>query len=105
MTGLMTLKCILQMSKGVISCPVKGFSNFPILTELLLAKRRPKLGIQLPNAGNDNQSCPILMFIFNQINHLWILYYNLYSITLIYTNETIATESQGYAHSKISKYM
>ena len=31
-----------------------------ILTKLLLAKKRPKLGIQLPNAGDDNQSYRLL---------------------------------------------
>ena len=62
-----------------------------ILTNILLAKKRPKLGIQLPNAGDDNQSCLMLMVIFNTIEHLQILYYNLYNSHLIYTNVMIVT--------------
>ena len=45
------------------------------------------------------------MFLFNQIDQLWIMYYNLYSSNLIYTNVTIDTELRGYVHSKSSKYM
>ena len=71
--------------------PVKGFFQIINLTKLLLAKRSPKLGIQLPNDGDDNQSCHILMVIFNWIEQLLILQYNIYSSTLIYTNVTIAT--------------
>ena len=48
------------MSKGVISWFVKGLSKLSLLAKLLLAKKRPKLVIQLPNAGDDNQSCRIL---------------------------------------------
>ena len=36
-----------------------------ILAKLLLPKKRPKLGMQIPNAGDDNQSCHILIVIFN----------------------------------------
>ena len=58
---------------------------------LLLAKKQPKLGIQLPNAEYENQSCCILMVIFNQINWLQAPQYNLYSGALFYTNVTIST--------------
>ena len=61
------------MAKGEISRPVKVFSKFSLLTKLLLAKKYPKLGIQLPNAGDDNRSCCILTVIFNRIEPLRIL--------------------------------
>ena len=48
----------------------KDFSKFPILAELLLAKKMFKLGIQLPNTGDDNQSCHILTVLFNGIERL-----------------------------------
>ena len=68
------------------------------MAKLLLAKKRPKLGIQLPNSGDDNQSCHILTVIFNPIKKLWILYYNLYISTLIYKNVMIATSLQWCDH-------
>ena len=37
------------------------------MAKLLLAKKRPKLGIQLPNAGDDNQSCRILTVLFIEL--------------------------------------
>ena len=61
------------MSKGVIYCPVKEFSKFSILAQLLLAKKYPKLGIQIPNAGYDNQSCHLLTVIFNLIDWLRVM--------------------------------
>ena len=64
-------------------------SQFSILAKLLLAKI-PKLGIQLPNAGDDKQSCRILTVIFNQIDQSQIMNYNLYSSTLFYTNVSIS---------------
>ena len=79
------------MQKGVISRPVKDFSKVSIFTKLLLALKLPKLGIQLPNAGDDNQSCCILTVIVNKIEQLNILQYNLYSSNSIYKNPTIAT--------------
>ena len=50
-TKILTLRFRWKISKGEISWPVKGFFILSILTKLLLAKKRPKLGIQLPNAG------------------------------------------------------
>ena len=46
----------------------KDSANFSILAKLLLAKKYPKLGIQLLNAGDDNQSCLILTGFFNRID-------------------------------------
>ena len=43
----------------------KVFPKFSILAELRLAKKCPKVDIHLPYAGYDNQSCRILMVIFN----------------------------------------
>ena len=51
--------------------------------------------VQLPNAGYDNQSCRILTVIFNRINQLQVIKYNIYSNTLIYTNVTTATALWG----------
>ena len=48
------------------------FQNFPIVAELLVDKNRPKLGIQLPNYGDDNQSCGILTVIFYIIYRLLV---------------------------------
>ena len=62
------------MSEGVISRPVKVFFKLLILTKLLLALKRPKLGIQLPNAGDNNESYYILTVIFNQIKQLHIMW-------------------------------
>ena len=61
------------MSNEMISRPVKGFFILSILTKLLLAKKSPKLGIQLPNGGYDNQSCRILTVILNRIEQLRIM--------------------------------
>ena len=84
------------MSKGVISSPIKWFfSNFSILAKLLLAKKCPKWGIRIPNAGDDNQGCRILTVILNRIDWLWVMKYNLYSINLLYTNESISTSLWG----------
>ena len=58
---------------------------------LLLAKKRPKLGIQLRNAGDDNQSCRILTVLFKRIDRLRVPKYNIYSSTLFYTNVSIST--------------
>ena len=41
----------------------KDSANFSILAKLLLAKKYPKLGIQLPNTRDDNQSCHILLLL------------------------------------------
>ena len=60
------------MSKEGDSRPVKVFSNLSILDKLLLVLKHPKLGIQLPNAVDDNQSCHILTVIFNKIVQLQI---------------------------------
>ena len=61
------------MSKGVISWPVKHFPKFSILDKLLVSGKHPKLGIQLPNARDNNQSCCLLTVVFNQINQLRVL--------------------------------
>ena len=45
-------------------------SKLSILAKLLLAKKRPRLGLQLPNAGDDNQSCHILTVIVNRVDRL-----------------------------------
>ena len=89
--GLMTLIFGWQMSTGVISRTTKGFSKLSILVELLFAKKGPKLGIQLPNAGDDNQCCFMLTVLFNRIDQLQFLQYNLYISTLFYTNVSIST--------------
>ena len=47
---------------GDISAYKSIFAKFSILDELLLSKQRPKLGIQIYNAGDDNHSCHILAF-------------------------------------------
>ena len=54
--------------QGVVSQPVKVLSTFIVLAKLLLSKKHPKLVIQLPNAEDDNQSCHILIVLFNKIN-------------------------------------
>ena len=92
-----------QISKGVISRSVKIFSKFSILARLLLAKKCPKLGIQFPNAGYDNQSFHMLMVIFNRIEHQWIPKYNIYSITIFYTNVSTYTSLRGYVKVRGSK--
>ena len=51
--------------------------------------------MQLPNAGYDNQSCPILTDLFNQIDRLRVTQYNIYSDTLLYTNVLILHRSGG----------
>ena len=48
LTVLLTLRFGLKMFKGVISLTVKIFSKFLILDKLLIVKKRPKLGSQLP---------------------------------------------------------
>ena len=35
--------------------------------KVINSKKRPKLDIQLPNTGDDNQICHILTVIFNRI--------------------------------------
>ena len=55
----------------------------------------PKLGIQLPNAGENNQCCLILTALFNRTEQLQLLQCSIYSSTLIYTNATIATALRG----------
>ena len=47
--------------------------------------------MQIPNAGDDNQSCHISTVILNLIKQLQMMYYTLYSITVIYTHVTIST--------------
>ena len=42
--------------------------KFTILSKLLLPKKCPKLGIQIPNNGDDNQSHHILLVFLNQID-------------------------------------
>ena len=93
----MTLLFVWQMSKGMISWSVKGFFRYLILAKLLLAKKLPKLGIQIPNAGDENQSCLIWTVIFNQIDWVRVPQYNLYSCTLFYTNLSISTSLWGCA--------
>ena len=47
--------------------------------------------IQLPNAGDDTRSFRILTVLFNRIDRLQVPNYNLYSVTLFYTNVSIST--------------
>ena len=51
----------------------KYFTKLSFLGKLLLAKKRPKLGIQLPNARYDNKSYHKLTVIYNLIKNLWIM--------------------------------
>ena len=69
--------------------------KFSILEKLLLAKKRLKLGIHLPNAVYNNQSCHILTVLFDRIDQLRVPEYNIYSNTLIYTNVLIYTLLRG----------
>ena len=86
-------------SKGVISRPTKRFlPNSPFWLGYYLLKI-PKSGIQLPNAGDDNQKCRILTFLFNSIDWLWVTQYNIYSSTLLYINVLIYTMLRGCATS------
>ena len=61
----------------------------------------PKLGIQLPNAGDDNQSYHILTVIFNLIGWLRVPEYNVYSSTILYKNVLISTYLWGCANIKL----
>ena len=61
------------MYKGAVYRPIKDVSKWSILTKLLPAKKRLKLGIQIPNAGDDNISCHILTVLFDQIEQLRII--------------------------------
>ena len=67
------------------------------MAKLLLAKKFPKLGIQLPNPGDENQSCHILTVLCNQIDQLRVPKYNLYSSTLSYKNILISKLLRGCA--------
>ena len=84
-----------QISKGVISWPVKGFTRILDFSHLLFAPNCHKLGIQILNDGDDNQKCHILMFLLNWIKQLHILGYNLNSSTLFYTNISISKTLTG----------
>ena len=86
--------------KGWSLKPWKEVSKFSILAKLLPDLKRPKLGVQIPNSGDDNQSCRILTVIFNWIDRLQVPKYNSYSGTLIYINLTIDTSMRGYALSR-----
>ena len=83
-----------------IQTPEKVLVLSPPLPKSLLTKKRPKLGIQLRNAGNDNQSCHILTVLFNRIDLLRIPKDNLYCSTLFYTNVSISTSLRLCALSK-----
>ena len=41
------------------------FAEFSIPDKLLFAKKRPRFGIKLPDAVDDNQSCHIFTVLFN----------------------------------------
>ena len=71
------------MHKEVIYQPRKGFSKLSILAMLLLAQKRPKLGIWLPNAGYDNQSCHILTVIL--IKLISYGYHSIISTVVLYS--------------------
>ena len=45
---------------GDILSFIRVFLKLSILAKLPLSKKRSKLGIQLPNAGDESQSCRIL---------------------------------------------
>ena len=47
------------------------------------------------NSVDETQSCHILTEFYNQFNQLQILYYNIYSVTLFYTNILISTDLWG----------
>ena len=98
MTGILMPIFVWKMPKGVMSWPVNPPPQFLIFVKFLLAEKCPKLGIQLPNAGDDNQSCRILTVLFNRTEQLHTMYYNIFSSTLIYTNVMIATSLQGGDH-------
>ena len=66
-----------------------------ILAKLIIAEKRPKLDIQLPIAGDDNQICQTIMVIFNQIYRLCVTKYNFYSSTVFFTNVFISTLIRG----------
>ena len=51
--------------------------------------------MQIPNAGDENQSCHILTVIFDWIDQLRIPKYNIYISTLFYTNVSISTNIWG----------
>ena len=54
------------------------------MAKLLLAKKYPKLGKQIPNAGDDDQSCHILTVLFDRIDRLRVPQFNLFSSNLFY---------------------
>ena len=78
---------------GNISAHETMLSNSPFWLIYYLLKR-PKVGIQLPNSGDDNQGCHILRVIFNQMDRLRVTQYNIYSGTLFYTNLSNFTSLQ-----------
>ena len=95
----MALRFGCQVFKGMISRPTKWFlPNSPFLPSYYLLKISQNR-YQLPNAGDDNQSCRILTVLFNRIDWLWVQQYNIYSSTLFYTNVLISTLIRGCATS------
>ena len=61
----------------------KSPPQFLIFVKFLLAEKCPKLGIQLPNAGDDNQSCHILTIIFIRID--WFGFRSIISTLVLYS--------------------
>ena len=60
------------------------FSNYQFWLSWYLLKKHPRLGTQLHNAVDENQSCHILPVNFNQIDQQQIPEYIIYSSTLLY---------------------
>ena len=81
MNEIMALIFGWQVPKGVISQTVKVSFQIFNFGKLLPDLKRPKLGVQITNSGDDNQSCRILTVIFNWIDQLQVPKYNIYSGT------------------------
>ena len=70
-----------------------------------LLKKRPKLGIQLPNDGDDKKSFHILMVLFNRTQQLRSSQYNIYSITLFCTNVLISSVLWRCLHQSVEQVL
>ena len=66
---------------GDLSARKRILSNSQFWLSYDLLKKRPKLGIQLPNAGDDNPSCRILT-VRNIISTLVLYYVKMYQFPL-----------------------
>ena len=86
---------VIDVQGGDISARKRIVQNSQFWLSYYLLKKRPKLGIQIPNAGDGNQSCHILTVIFNRIKQLRILKYDLYFSNFFYINVSFSTALQG----------